>query len=857
MTKKILLILFAVFGSLTIKAQKLVVPPVDNSTFVGKAMFGYQGWFGHPDDNSPRPNYWHWGNMNTISMDALGVEMFPDMLELGLDERYPTAYSFPSGKTAEVFSSGNRLTVHRHMKWVRDYNTDGVWVQRFISENDDKAVMNFRDSTTVFVKEGCEIYGRVFAIMYDGIANRVTDIKEDWMHLVDDLGITGSDRYLNHNGLPLVALWGYTVRDDATVDQLEELINWFTNTADPKYRASIKLGVNDNWFNRDQRWLNAFKQVDVISPWSVGRYSSQSGYTNYINDQLTPGMNWCDANNVLFVPVIFPGFSWHNLKDGATKNQIPRNGGNFFWMQVNGAMAKNAQSLYFAMFDEVDEGTAMFKTAENASQAPAQEYWLNLDADGYTLPSDWYLRAAGKAAETLRGNIPADPSLGTPDEGIMTIIPKEENNCSMEFIFPDFDNETTIEISLDGGATFPYSTPDNAGSLELKELGEGTYNVVVRHPGGEHVPMGKVVLKLRYSDVTFSVNVDEVEDIYSEGKVWLVTKDQERHEMTATDNDSVYTLSISGVVNSTLQYKFAYQNGANPETDIYPEAASGNCTDDEGYRNVLFPEKNISLTPFLFGTCNVAVPPGEDVTDLEGTLIFGSNDDEPWIDGSTGAGSPPNEGVDKLIDNELETKYLVRATSSWIEIKTNRFTKLNGYTITSANDEPTRDPLRWQLRAWNHNTNRWVTLHDVWDNPVWENRLQTKSWAFENDEWLSRYRLSITEINGNIQDLMQMAELQLFGEVGELTGVELNSLNEVSIYPNPATDQLFINFNGITEGHARVRMFDIAGRIITDEYLASEENEVFEINTSGIATGLYLLKIETEVKTFSSKIVIR
>jgi len=482
----------------TSKAQTLALPEVDNSTYSGKAMFGYQGWFAHPDDKSPRPKYWHWGNMDRIGREYLSVEMFPDMREAGLDERYATAYTFPSGATARVFSSGNRQTVHRHMKWVRDYNTDGVWVQRFISEYDDKVVMAFRDSTTVFVQEGCELYGRVFAIMYDGIANRVEDIKEDWMHLVDDVKITGSDRYLKHENRPIVALWGYTVRDEATVDQLEELIDWFHNSADPKYRASIKLGVNDNWFSKDERWLNAFRQVEVISPWSVGRFNSQSAYNNYVNNQLLPGMNWCDDNGLLFVPVLFPGFSWHNLKNGATKNQIPRNGGDFFWMQVDGALSKKAETFYFAMFDEVDEATALFKTAENASRSPAQEYWLNLDADGYSLPSDWFLRCAGKAAESLRGNIASTADLGTPAEGIMTIRPGQDDNCNMQFIFPDFENENTLEISLDGGNNFAYSVSDDAGTYLVKDLGPGTFEVVVRHPEGVSVPMGKVVLNQCY-----------------------------------------------------------------------------------------------------------------------------------------------------------------------------------------------------------------------------------------------------------------------------------------------------------------------------------------------------------------------
>ena len=56
------------------------------------------------------------------------------------------------------------------------------------------------------------------------------------------------------------------------------------------------------------------------------------------------------------------------------------------------------------MFDEVDESTAMYKLAENDDQTPDQGYWLALDADGYDLPSDWYLRCAKLATEIVRGN---------------------------------------------------------------------------------------------------------------------------------------------------------------------------------------------------------------------------------------------------------------------------------------------------------------------------------------------------------------------------------------------------------------------------------------------------------------------
>ncbi|MDR1556587.1 MAG: family 43 glycosylhydrolase [Tannerellaceae bacterium] len=62
---------------------------------------------------------------------------------------------------------------------------------------------------------------------------------------------------------------------------------------------------------------------------------------------------------------------------------------------------REAEMLYLAMFDEIDEGTAIFKCA---TEVPAGEsYFLPLDAD---LGNDYYLFLAGQAAKMLRKEIP-------------------------------------------------------------------------------------------------------------------------------------------------------------------------------------------------------------------------------------------------------------------------------------------------------------------------------------------------------------------------------------------------------------------------------------------------------------------
>jgi hypothetical protein len=72
--------------------------------------------------------------------------------------------------------------------------------------------------------------------------------------------------------------------------------------------------------------------------------------------------------------------------------------------------------IYVAMFDEVDEGTAIYKVAENSSQTPTTGQFVTLDIDGENLPSDWYLRLTAEATKMLRNQIaltatiPIDPN---------------------------------------------------------------------------------------------------------------------------------------------------------------------------------------------------------------------------------------------------------------------------------------------------------------------------------------------------------------------------------------------------------------------------------------------------------------
>ena len=110
-----------------------------------------------------------------------------------------------------------------------------------------------------------------------------------------------------------------------------------------------------------------------------------------------PDSVWCDERELDYLPVVFPGFSWFH-QNGGEMGAIPRRKGAFLWEQISEAKRIGSDMLYVAMFDEVDEGTAIFKCANEVPSADGKSF---LGYEG--LPSDYYLRLVGEAGRLFRG----------------------------------------------------------------------------------------------------------------------------------------------------------------------------------------------------------------------------------------------------------------------------------------------------------------------------------------------------------------------------------------------------------------------------------------------------------------------
>lgn len=385
---------------------------VDTSTLKGKVMCGYQGWFAAEGDGADRGWSHYADGHRLLKPGHCTFDFWPDMSEMDDDEKFATPFKHEDGSTAHLFSPYKLKTVLRHFQWMKDYRIDGVFLQRFGVSLKTPQSLNHRNVVTANVQAGANQYGRTWAMMYDlsGLQPGEIDkyVIEDWKRLIDRMKITKDKSYLHHNGKPVVAVWGIGFtegRRKYSLGECEKLVSFLKNHKD--YGGNtVMLGVPTYWRTltrdtvKDRKLHEIILQADIVSPWTVGRYNSPATAAEHGRKTMGPDIDWTRAHNKDYLPVIFPGFSWHNLMKTHGKHQridaIPRLKGQFLWSQAVALKKASAQMLYVAMFDEIDEGTAIFKCSNNPPVGESK--FLTYEG----LPSDYYLWLVGKTGELLR-----------------------------------------------------------------------------------------------------------------------------------------------------------------------------------------------------------------------------------------------------------------------------------------------------------------------------------------------------------------------------------------------------------------------------------------------------------------------
>ncbi|KAJ3901269.1 hypothetical protein F5879DRAFT_345814 [Lentinula edodes] len=422
-----------------------VLKRADPSTIQDKFLVGYQGWFTCAGDGEPidpgHHGWLHWLNYPIPNGGRPTIDPWPDVSEYSPSELYPVpGVKSPSGEPATLFSSRHPKTVQRHFHWMARHGIDGVFLQRFLGQCDtergSKGIPRLRDEINDRVQEAAEKEGRVFAVMYvlfmfcpsilclvcsryDVTGVEPDDVMriftKDWIHLVREKRILESPNYLRERGMPVIGLWGFGFDKRKDTPELVREVTRFVRDLTP---GGAYIMAATHWrrstedADRNPAFLDVWlKEFDAISPWMVGRLTDEEHVDMYAEHYMKADIELLRKSHeeggrkIDYIPVIYPGFSGLNLSEGKWKfNQIKRNGGKFLWQQIFNAKRLGLRVMYGAMWDEYDEGTALMPVVEKSRLLPRSDKYsfMALDADGYDLPADWYMRICGFAAEGLR-----------------------------------------------------------------------------------------------------------------------------------------------------------------------------------------------------------------------------------------------------------------------------------------------------------------------------------------------------------------------------------------------------------------------------------------------------------------------
>ena len=205
------------------------------------------------------------------------------------------------------------------------------------------------------------------------------------------------------------------------------------------------------------------------------------------------------------------------------------------------------------------------------------------------------------------------------------------------------------------------------------------------------------------------------------------------------------------------------------------------------------------------------------------------------------------ENLDKLYDSTADSKFVFDYLGNpWIKYETGTPTKANMYSITSANDEPSRDPQSWELQGSN-NGRTWTTI-DTRTGQSFYARKNTQFYSFDNNQTYNFYRLVLTE-NGGAQ-LAQMSEWQLFYSDKIATGIDDITSGEIrlNVYPNPVTDVLHVDM----PADGTLTIYNTGGQAVASISLKAGENS---IPFAQYGAGMYIVKAQAGSKTLTAKVI--
>jgi Secretion system C-terminal sorting domain len=94
--------------------------------------------------------------------------------------------------------------------------------------------------------------------------------------------------------------------------------------------------------------------------------------------------------------------------------------------------------------------------------------------------------------------------------------------------------------------------------------------------------------------------------------------------------------------------------------------------------------------------------------------------------------------------------------------------------------------------------------------------------------------------------------------LGKTNAVFAPNLGNISVYPNPASQMVYVSIENSAIASGNIIIRDLAGRTVAKSIIGGNSNfQASGIPVAGVASGTYVLSIESGTSTYSQKIVIQ
>ncbi len=100
------------------------------------------------------------------------------------------------------------------------------------------------------------------------------------------------------------------------------------------------------------------------------------------------------------------------------------------------------------------------------------------------------------------------------------------------------------------------------------------------------------------------------------------------------------------------------------------------------------------------------------------------------------------------------------------------------------------------------------------------------------------------------------ASADVTANCGTTTDVNEVTKDEITVYPNPANDVLYIDLKDINSENSSIELYSAVGQLVMSRNVNSASGNITQFETASIDAGLYLIKVLTGGKVYATTVVI-